>query len=143
MQQVIILVLAGIVGALGITLARLAPRLRGRTEQDASPDVDYHEVIEQSPNGVLIADAATGKLIAANPAMLDTLGYMLEELRELTLAQVFTASSEDAKLLSKKLRDPNPRMPLQVRQRRKDGSLLDVEVSGHRVDFEGRRALAF
>ena len=32
---------------------------------------------------------------------------------------------------------------MQVRQRRKDGSEIEVEVTGHRIEFGGKRALAF
>jgi diguanylate cyclase (GGDEF)-like protein/PAS domain S-box-containing protein len=143
MYEPIIFALAGGIGVLGILSAWLWTQLRTRAAENASTSEHYHAVIEQSPNGMLIADATSYKIVAANPALLEALGYTLEELNKLTLTDVFTTERGDTKSLIKKLRDPSPRAPLQVRQRRKDGGALDVEVSGHRIEFDGKRALAF
>jgi len=143
MQELIIYVLAGGVGMLGVTAAWRWLRTRWQVLDGASAGEHYRAVIEQSPNGVLIADASSGRIVAVNPALQNSLGYTLEELRELNLAQIFTDESGDMKALLKKLRDPNPRLPMQVRQKRKNGTLLDVEVSGNRIEFDGKRALVF
>jgi len=71
------------------------------------------------------------------------LGFSLEELLKLDLSQVFADEGEDPEALLRKLRDPNPRVPFQVRQRCKDGSLLNVETRGHRLDLTPHPVLIF
>jgi diguanylate cyclase (GGDEF)-like protein/PAS domain S-box-containing protein len=98
---------------------------------------------EQCPNGILMADATSLQVIDANPALRRILGFTLQELRKLHLSQVLSGASENSEFLMRKLRDPNPRMPFPVRQRCKDGSFLNVEISGHCLDLGERQVLAF
>ena len=109
----------------------------------AARDARYRAVVEQSPNGVLIADATSFRILDANPALERSLGFSLEELRTQSLSQLFTDESADGDALLKKLRDPDPRLPMQLRQRCKNGALLEVEVTGHRLSLDGRAVLAF
>ncbi len=106
-------------------------------------DARYRAVVEQSPHGVVIADAETLRILDANPAVGSALGYSLDELRGRTLADLFTDESEDAAALFRRLRDPDPRLPMSLRQRRSDGTLLEVETTGHRLQVDGRSVLAF
>jgi PAS domain S-box-containing protein len=98
---------------------------------------------EQSPNGILMANAETLRIMDANLALQRILGFSLEELLRLDLSQVFTDDGEDREVLLRKLRDPNPRVPFQIRQRCKDGSLLSVETRGHRLDLATQEVLVF
>jgi diguanylate cyclase (GGDEF)-like protein/PAS domain S-box-containing protein len=109
----------------------------------AARDARYRAVVEQSPNCVLIADASNFRILDANPAVERSLGFSLEELRTQSLPQLFADESADGDALLKKLRDPDPRLPVQLRQRCKNGSLLEVEVTGHRLSLDGRAVLAF
>jgi len=143
MQEAIIFGLAMVIAAPGVLLGWRWLRARRHMLEVSAGGEHYHAVIEQSPNGVLIADASNYKIVGANPALQSSLGYTLDELRELTLAQVFVDETGGAKGLLKKLRDPNPRVSIQMRVMRKDGSGLDVEVSGNRIEFDGKRALAY
>jgi diguanylate cyclase (GGDEF)-like protein/PAS domain S-box-containing protein len=98
---------------------------------------------EQSPNGILMVNAETLRIMDANLALQRILGFSLEELLRLDLSQVFTDDGEDREVLLRKLRDPNPRVPFQIRQRCKDGSLLNVETRGHRLDLATQEVLVF
>jgi diguanylate cyclase (GGDEF)-like protein/PAS domain S-box-containing protein len=80
-----------------------------------------------------MADIETLRIVDANLSLQRTLGFSLDELMRLELSQVFTDDSENSEALMRKLRDPNPRAPFQIRQRCKDGSLLNVEIRGHRL----------
>ncbi|HUK01008.1 MAG TPA: EAL domain-containing protein [Steroidobacteraceae bacterium] len=103
----------------------------------------YRAVLEQSPNGMLIADALSFRVVDANPALERSLGYTLEELSSLTLTHLFVEEGCDAATLLNKLREPDPRLPLQLRQRCKSGTLTEIEASGHRLTLDGRAVLAF
>ena len=47
-----------------------------------------------------------------------------------------------AKYWPAKLRVPDPRVPLSLKQRCKDGTLVDIEVAGNLFDSTGRKLLA-
>ncbi len=138
------LVLAAAAGAAAV--AGVSPwiwrRLRN-TGNSGDPAEPCRAAFEQSPNGILLADAESLRIIDANPMLLRNLGFTLDEFRKLHLSQVFTDASENTEVLLRKLRDPNPRLPFQIQQRCKDGSLLNVEITGHRLDRPARPTLVF
>ena len=90
-----------------------------------------------------MVDAETLRIVDANPSLLRTLGYTLEEILPLDLSRVFTDQSDNSEALLRKLRDPNPRMPFQVGQLHKNGTLLNVEIRGHRLELASGQILAF
>jgi diguanylate cyclase (GGDEF)-like protein/PAS domain S-box-containing protein len=133
--------------AVALSIAAVSPwiwaRIRipgGRTETTGDP---CRAAFEQSPNGILMVDAETMRIIDANPTLLRTLGYSLEEILPLDLSRVFTDQSDNNEALLRKLRDPNPRIPFQIAQRCKSGALLNVEIRGHRLDLTSRHILSF
>jgi len=103
----------------------------------------YRELLEQSPNGVFLVYAANLRVVDANPAAQRSLGFSLEELRAMTLDQLFDEPGADPDSVLRKLRNPEPRTALNLQQRCKGGVVVDVEVSGHRLDLGGKAALAF
>ena len=107
------------------------------TESDHAP---HRAAFEQSTHGSLIVDAETLQVLEANPALQRNLGYTLRELRALTVKELFTDGSGDPEILTRKFRDPNPRLPLEIQQRAKDGALRSVEVTAQSLEF-GTRAL--
>ncbi|MGH8137145.1 MAG: putative bifunctional diguanylate cyclase/phosphodiesterase [Steroidobacteraceae bacterium] len=141
--------LAALLGALATAFGYAWIRAQYRKWKGASPtggdaaSAARHAIFQQSPNGVLMVDARSLQVIDANPALQRTLGFTSQELCRLNLSQVFTDESGNTEMLMRKLRDPNPRMPFQLRQRCKDGRLLNVEISGHRLDLGDHHVLAF
>jgi diguanylate cyclase (GGDEF)-like protein/PAS domain S-box-containing protein len=105
--------------------------------------VALRAVFDQSPSGMLIADEGSLKVIAANPALQNKLGYSMDELRSMTLTQLFTDGSEDLEDLMRRFREVNPRYPTRLHQRCKGGALVDVEISGHALEIGKRRVLSY
>jgi diguanylate cyclase (GGDEF)-like protein/PAS domain S-box-containing protein len=123
--------------ALGVFRSRVASRKK--VEKDHAP---HRAAFEQSLNGALMVDADSLKVVDANPALQRNLGYTLDEVRALAVADLFTDGSGDPELLSRKLRDPNPRVPLEIQQRSKDGTSRSVEVVAQSLDLGTRRMLS-
>jgi diguanylate cyclase (GGDEF)-like protein/PAS domain S-box-containing protein len=109
---------------------------------DPSYDARCRAVIEQSPNGLVIAHATTFKIIDANPSFLLSSGYTLKELRALTLLQLFAVDRDDPDGLMK-LQHPVAGVALQLTQRCRDGSLHEVEATGHSLALEAKTVVAF
>src|SRR5215469_6769632 len=100
-------------------------------------DAHYRAALEQSPNGMLLADAASLRILDANPAFLAAIGYSLAELRERVLTQVFVDDDLGANALAERLRDPDSRVPMLLHERSKSGALLEIEATGYRLDLDG------
>jgi diguanylate cyclase (GGDEF)-like protein/PAS domain S-box-containing protein len=111
-------------------------RLRGA-------DATRQAVFEQWPTTALVLDPATLRIVAANPAALRNTGYSLDEVRKLPFPELFSAEGvADARVLLARLQDATARAPIEMRQRCKDGSLLNVEATAHRLTLDERPVLA-
>ena len=125
--------------ALGVIFRTRGALSKKNIESDHAP---HRAAFEQSPNGALMVDAETLQVLEANPALQRNLGYTLDEARALTVNELFTDGSGDPDLLVRKLRDPNPRLPLEIQQRAKDGTLRSVEVNAQTLELGARRLIS-
>ncbi len=88
----------------------------------------YRAVVEQTKEGVFFADMRTMRILESNAALRHILGYTAEELTRLTLYDLAAHHPDSV--------DKNVRRTLQEKRshigerqyRRKDGTLVDVEV---------------
>jgi PAS domain S-box-containing protein len=101
----------------------------------------YRNVVEQAAENIFLIDPYNGQILQANASFHHSLGYKAEELRRLTLYDIVAHNRETI--------DRNIRLVLEEgrhsigerRYRRKDGSLIDVEVSAGAIAYGGRPAL--
>ncbi len=121
----------------------LASWLERRRRPDGRREARYRAVLEQSPNGVLIGDAASLRVLDANPALLASLGYSAEEIAGIPLGQILADETGDAANLADKLRDPHPSLPMPLKQRCRNGTTLEVEATGFPMMLEEQSVLAF
>jgi len=136
-------VIAAILGMLALAaIASIAVALRAHRLRSLR-NARYRAVLEQSPNGMVLADAATLRILDANPAFLRALGYPLAELRALTLHQILSDESGDPEALAGRLRNPDPRMPMRLSERSRSGAALEIEATGFRLNIDGRAIVAF
>ena len=126
-----------------LAVAVIVLRSRARSRKEAEPAGSAHRAaFEQSPNSMLVLDADSLKVLDANAASQRNLGYTLDEVRTLNAAQLFVEDGSDAETLARKLRDPNPRLALEIQQRAKDGTLRSVEVTVQRLDLGASKLLS-
>ncbi len=97
---------------------------------------------EQSPTAVLLLDATTLHIVAANAAFVKQSGYAAHELLGMPATRVFDEDTASDALMSR-MRDPTDHVTLKVRQRCKDGKTIDVDLLGHRVRLGDRTLLAY
>src|SRR5919107_2539600 len=101
----------------------------------------YRNVVEQAAENIFLIDPYTKHILQANASLHQSLGYRAEELRRLRLYDIVAHDRESI--------DRNIRLVLEEgrpsigerRYRRKDGSLIDVEVSAGAIAYGGRPAL--
>jgi PAS domain S-box-containing protein len=101
----------------------------------------YRAVMEQATENIYLVDAETRRIVESNPAFREVLGYSEDELRSMTLYDIVADDREAI--------DANVRRVLELKNpfvgerkyRRKDGSLVDVEVSASTILLDGRETL--
>src|SRR5215216_3862036 len=101
----------------------------------------YHTVVKQARENIFLVDAVTRRIVAANPAFEETLGYTEEELRSLTLYDIIAADRKSIDVNIRRVLEQKHRLVGERKYRRKDGSLVDVEVSASIILRNGREAL--
>jgi diguanylate cyclase (GGDEF)-like protein/PAS domain S-box-containing protein len=135
------LVSIGVAFILAAAVVGLWLQLR-RTRRTSDEYRLSHASFEQSPRGSVVLDDATLRVICANATFLKESGYSVDELQGMSATQLFVdETSQDA--LIAQLRAPVGQTALKLRQRRKDGKLIEVDLVGHRVRVNDRDALSY
>ena len=100
----------------------------------------YRLLFDRNPAPMWVYDEETLRFLNVNAAAVQQYGYSTEEFLRMTLEDI--RLPEDVPLLRQKVRHPDTdlRESPGWRHRRKDGSLLRVDIFTHGVEFEGRRA---
>jgi diguanylate cyclase (GGDEF)-like protein/PAS domain S-box-containing protein len=131
-------VLCAAVGSAAALLLLFARR-RGRPLRE---DASYQAAFDQWPTTAMVLDSVTLGIIAANPAAQRSLGYSLEELRNLSFGELFKAEGMDSQALLEKLRVAPPRTYIEMRQFCRDGSQRTVETVCYPITLGKRPGLA-
>ncbi len=101
----------------------------------------YRAVVEQAGEGIFLFDPQTKRVLEANPAFRAMFGYDSEELRRIT---VYDLVPQDKEGVDRNVARAVERGYLLVGERsyrRKDGSRVDVEVSGGTISYGGREVV--
>jgi diguanylate cyclase (GGDEF)-like protein len=85
----------------------------------------FRTIFENAPGAIFIADADTGRILSFNPFMSQWLGYSEEEL--------WITDIENLREAGDKGQD--------LRYRKKDGNLVDVQEVQTRIPFHGRQGI--
>ncbi len=101
----------------------------------------YRAVIEQSTEGIYLLDADSRRLLETNPAFQRMFGYTAEELEGMEIYDLVAHSHENV--------DANVWRTLEVGRvfigersyRRKDGTVVEVEIGASTIAYDGRRAI--
>jgi PAS domain S-box-containing protein len=101
----------------------------------------YRAVIEQATENIFLVDVKTRRIVESNPAFRETLGYTEEELRRMRLYDVIAADRESIDANVERVLELKNPFVGQRQYRRKDGPLVDVEVSASTILHNGRETL--
>ncbi len=107
-----------------------------------SSEAKYRAVVEQSVDNIFIVDLSSQKIIEANTAMCKLLGYSPEEIRRLTLYDFIAHPREDIDEKIAKIVADGSATLAERQYRRKDGSLVNVEVGAALVSYGTHRAIS-
>ena len=101
----------------------------------------YRNVVEQAAENIFLLDPDTREILQANASFHHSLGYQAEEPRRLTLYDIVAHDRESIDRNVQRVLDEGRHFIGERRYRRKDGSLIDVEVSADALAYGGRPAI--
>ncbi|ENO96825.1 diguanylate cyclase [Thauera phenylacetica B4P] len=99
----------------------------------------WHALFAQSRDGVVVLDEA-GKVYETNQRFADLLGYTMDEMYQLHVWDwAHGPSPEELRAMIREIGDDGHHFETQ--QVRKDGSLVDIELSNSRTFFRGQKLI--
>jgi PAS domain S-box-containing protein len=126
------------ISSLAVALRFASSRAEEMASEARSLEERYQAVVEQAAEGILLVDVSTKRVLDANTAYQGLLGYSPEEISYLTLYDLLPCSRKDTDSYIGRMLERSRYASGERRHRRKDGSLVDVEVSAN-VIIEGGR----
>ncbi|PYS73409.1 MAG: hybrid sensor histidine kinase/response regulator [Acidobacteria bacterium] len=104
-------------------------------------ETQYRLLFEKNPHAMWVYDLETHRFLAVNNAAIEHYGYSRAEFLAMSLKDIRPA--EDVHLLDQFLATANPEFNRagEWRHQKKDGTIINVEITSNRLDFEGKRAV--
>jgi PAS domain S-box-containing protein len=116
---------------------------RGAEEALRQSEERYRTVVRQAAEGIFVVDIDTKLILEANAAYRDLLGYTAQDMLGLglTLYDVVAHDRESVDRYLRQILENRVHFIGERRHRRKDGSLVDVEVASSVISYGGSEAL--
>ena len=122
------------------TLAEVLSRDLERTTELRRSEDRYRTLFERNPFPMWVADPESLKLLDANQAAVDQYGYTREEFLAMTVADLRPDDTLPALEQIRPDIGSDRRLAYLTRHKKRDGSVIDVELTADTVEFEGKRA---
>jgi PAS domain S-box-containing protein len=117
-----------------------SPSFPAPEESLRQSEASYRRLFEVNPHPMWVYDLESLRFLAVNEAAVRRYGYSREEFLARTIRDLRPAEDVPA-LLTNVASLSRGRDEADVRRHRlKDGSIIDVEVTSHTLEFDGRRA---
>lgn len=104
-----------------------------------APEDNYRVLFEDNPLPMWVYDAETLEFLEVNDAAVHVYGYSRDEFRRMSLRDIRPAEDIPELLRSTSVDDPMDRSG-PWRHQKKDGAMMEVEVTSHVVRFSDRPA---
>jgi PAS domain S-box-containing protein len=128
--------IAGLRGVLTNTTKRKAAEIALKEGEER-----YHAVIEQASESIFLFDAHTGRILESNIAFQDLLGYSSEEFLGRTIYDIDLHDHKDIDVNIQNTRTLRRHVVGERLYGRKDGSIVEVEVSAAAVVYAGKEVI--
>jgi PAS domain S-box-containing protein len=103
-------------------------------------EAQYRLLFESNPHPMWVYDLDSLRFLAVNEAAVRSYGYARNEFLGMTIKEI--RPNEEVDLLCDYLNSDDPDQPIiqEWRHRKKDGDIINVDITSNRLDFGGRRA---
>jgi PAS domain S-box-containing protein len=116
---------------------------RRRKVEDAirEREADFHYLFSNNPHSMWVYDLETLAFLDVNEMALTQYGYSREEFLRMTIKDIRPAEEVPRLLENLQQGRTNTQQSGTWKHQRKDGTVLDVEINSHTLEFAGRRAV--
>jgi len=128
---------------LSLPIGLVVQRRRRTSREKRGRDALYRTIVESANEGILVADAASGRILEANRSLSRKLGYRHDHLSSLTIDDILIETVGGAGPGTADRPTTLARTTREVMQRSVDGSLTSVDISASTVDVAGRPAICY
>jgi len=101
----------------------------------------FRLLFENHPIPMWVYDLKTLAFLDINEAAIEKYGYSRDEFKGLTIKDIRPAEDVERLLEVVNRKRPSLRHPAEWRHRLKNGRIIDVEITSHMLEFEGRKAV--
>src|SRR5258708_35749006 len=122
---------------LPVAVSRALQETAMRREKEQSEE-RYRVLFQEIPLPLWLYDVETLRFLAVNKAAIAHYGFSEDEFKAMTIKDIRPA--EELPLLLEDLAQQVEERGGIWKHRKKDGSVISVEVAGHRLEFDGLRA---
>ena len=99
----------------------------------------YRAVVKQSTDGIYLVDGDTRRILETNPALQNMLGYTAQELSGMELHEIVAHERESVYANVERTLKEGKRFIRERSYRRKDGSVVEVEVVASAIHYGGKK----
>lgn len=103
-------------------------------------DIHYRQMFEDNPQPMWMYDRETLAFLAVNIAAVHLYGYSRDEFLAMTIADIRPPEDVPALRAAVAAVESGYSSPKRWRHTKKDGTVIQVEISSHTIDFNGRPA---
>lgn len=115
--------------------------IQQRLEREQVLEVRYRELFESNPHSMWVYDRETLAILAVNDAAVHHYGYAREEFLRMTLKDIRLVNEVDAPMKNlEATRDQSIEKGSRWKHRKRNGTVIDVEIASHQLIFAGREA---
>ena len=123
----------------GVKVVRDITGLKRVEETLRESEEKYRALFEATPVGIGIADL-DGKMLDCNANMLEITGFTLEELKSMDVSATYV-DPDERKMLLKTLQETGRVRDLEVRLKRKDGTIYNALLNADLLELKGHKVI--
>jgi len=106
----------------------------------AASESRYRTLFESNPHPMWVYDLETLRFLAVNDTAVEHYSYSRDEFLSMTIKEIRPAEDVPALMANLREAQKNLHTPTAWRHQKKDGTLIDVEITSHSVHWEERPA---
>ncbi len=104
-------------------------------------ETEYRNLFEHASDAIYIADADTRQFLMVNKNACNQIGYTKEELLNLRIEDVDIGCSVEEHVKSIMKLKKSESAVFETKNRRKDGTIIDVEISSRIINYSGKSVI--
>ncbi|MGC8494001.1 MAG: PAS domain S-box protein [Syntrophobacteraceae bacterium] len=110
-------------------------------EKITESEANFRAIFENAPEGILVLDKTTRRLLDCNPFMADLLGYTRSQLLSMRYDDLLEPSASKVDDNIQKIQQYGMIRALDRRLIKRDGSVVDAEITGTTMKYRGQTSL--